>query len=55
MYKVAIVGAGVGGSYLSYCLARNGVDTIIFDFRAPQEKLCAGGITYKATAKFPVL
>lgn len=55
MYKVAIVGAGVGGSYLSYLLARNGVDTIIFDFRAPHDKLCAGGISYKATAKFPVL
>ena len=55
MYKVAIVGAGVGGSYLSYLLARNGVDTIIFDFRAPHDKLCAGGISYKAMAKFPVL
>ncbi|MBE9574771.1 MAG: NAD(P)/FAD-dependent oxidoreductase [Proteobacteria bacterium] len=55
MYKVAIVGAGVGGSYLSYLLARNGVDTVVFDFRAPHDKLCAGGISYKAMAKFPVL
>jgi len=55
VYKVAIVGAGVGGCYLSYLLARNGVDTIVFDFRAPYDKLCAGGISYKAMAKFPVL
>ena len=55
MYKVAIVGAGVGGCYLSYLLARNGVDTIVFDFRAPYDKLCAGGMSHKAMAKFPVL
>ena len=55
MYKVGIVGAGVGGSYLSYLLARDGLDTIVFDFRAPHEKLCGGGISYKAMAKFPVL
>jgi len=55
VYKVAIAGAGVGGSYLSYLLARDGIDTIIFDFRAPHEKLCAGGISYKAMARFPVL
>lgn len=55
MHKVAIVGAGVGGSYLSYCLAKNGLDTIIFDFRAPHEKLCGGGVSYKTMAKFPVL
>ena len=55
MYKVAIVGAGVGGSYLCYVLAKNGVDTIIFDSRAPHEKLCGGGISYQAVAQFPVL
>lgn len=55
MYKVAVVGAGVGGSYLCYVLAKNGLDTIIFDSRAPHEKLCGGGISYKAVAQFPVL
>jgi geranylgeranyl reductase family protein len=55
VYKVAIIGAGVGGSYLSYRLAKYGLDTIIFDFRAPHEKLCGGGISYKALAQFPVL
>ncbi len=55
MYKVAIIGAGVGGSYLSYRLARYGLDSIVFDFRVPHEKLCGGGISYKALVQFPVL
>lgn len=55
MYKVGIVGAGVGGSYLAYLLSKAGLDTVVFDFRAPHEKLCGGGVTYKAIAKFPVL
>jgi geranylgeranyl reductase family protein len=54
VYKLAIVGGGVGGSYLSWLLARNGLDTIIFDFRAPHEKLCGGGVSYKTMAKFPI-
>jgi len=52
MYKVGIIGAGVGGSYLSYLLSKKGVDNIILDFRVPHEKLCGGGISYKAIAKF---
>ena len=55
MYKVGIVGAGVGGSYLSYLLSKKGVDNIIFDFRAPHEKLCGGGVSYKTIARFPIL
>ena len=55
MYKVAIVGAGIGGSYLSYRLAQQGLETITFDFRVPHEKLCGGGITHKAMEEFPVL
>ena len=55
MYKVAIVGAGIGGSYLSYRLAEQGLEHIVFDFRAPHEKLCGGGITHKAMERFPVL
>ncbi len=55
MYKVVIVGAGVGGSYLSYLLSKKGLDNIIFDFRAPHEKLCGGGVSYKTVAKFPII
>ncbi len=55
MYKVGIVGAGVGGSYLSYLLSKEGLDNIIFDFRAPHEKLCGGGVSYKTMAKFPII
>lgn len=55
MYKVGIIGAGIGGSYLSYRLSKEGIDTIVFDFRAPHEKICGGGVTYKTIAKFPIL
>ena len=55
MYKVGIIGAGVGGSYLSYLLSKDGLDNIIFDFRAPHEKLCGGGVSYKTVTKFPII
>ena len=55
MYKVGIIGAGIGGSYLSYRLSKEGVDTIVFDFRAPHEKVCGGGVTYKAIEQFPII
>ena len=55
MYKVGIVGAGVGGSYLSYLLSKEGLENIIFDFRAPHEKLCGGGVSHKTMVRFPIL
>jgi len=55
MYKVGIVGAGVGGSFLSYLLSKKGLNIIVFDFRVPHEKLCGGGVTYKTAVKFPIL
>jgi len=55
VYKVAVIGAGIGGSYLSYRLAQQGLETITFDFRVPHEKLCGGGVTHKAVERFPVL
>jgi flavin-dependent dehydrogenase len=55
MYKVGIIGAGVGGSYLSYLLSKEGLENIVFDFRVPHEKLCGGGVTYKTMARFPIL
>ena len=55
MYKVGIIGAGIGGSYLSYRLSKEGVDTIVFDFRAPHEKTCGGGVSYKTIKRFPII
>jgi len=55
MYKVAIVGAGVGGSYLAYLLSKRGMDTVVFDPRTPHDKLCGGGVTPKAIMDFPLL
>jgi len=55
MYKVGIIGAGIGGSYLSYRLSKEGVDTIVFDFRAPHEKICGGGVSYKTIERFPII
>ncbi|HUV59499.1 MAG TPA: NAD(P)/FAD-dependent oxidoreductase [Desulfatiglandales bacterium] len=55
MYKVGIIGAGIGGSYLSYRLSKEGVDTIVFDFRAPREKICGGGVSYKTIERFPII
>jgi geranylgeranyl reductase family protein len=55
MYKVGIIGAGIGGSYLSYRLSKEGVDTIVFDFRAPHEKLCGGAVSYKTIKRFPII
>jgi len=55
MYKVGIIGAGIGGSYLSYLLSKEGVDTIVFDFRAPHEKICGGGVSYKTIERFPII
>jgi geranylgeranyl reductase family protein len=55
MYKVGIIGAGIGGSYLSYRLSKEGVDTIVFDFRTPREKICGGGVSYKTIERFPII
>ncbi|MFO8163463.1 MAG: geranylgeranyl reductase family protein [Thermodesulfobacteriota bacterium] len=55
MHKVAIIGAGISGAYLSHRLAKEGVDTIVFDFRVPHEKLCGGGISYKTMERFPLI
>lgn len=55
MYKVGIIGAGIGGSYLSYRLSKEGVETIIFDFRAPHEKICGGALSYKTIERFPII
>lgn len=53
--KVAIVGAGVAGAYLSGLLAEKGCSNLLFDHLAPYEKPCGGGVTSKAIREFPFL
>jgi len=47
MYKVGIIGARVGGCYLSWLLSKKGLDTIIFDFRAPMRNSAEGWLATK--------
>lgn len=53
--KVAIVGAGVAGAYLSGLLAEKGHPNLLFDHLAPYEKPCGGGVTSKTIREFPFL
>ena len=52
---IGIVGAGISGCYLAYLLAREGHEVELFDPKAPWEKPCGGGITYRTLQEFPVL
>jgi flavin-dependent dehydrogenase len=51
--KVAVVGAGPAGSYLSWLLARDGASVTLFDASFPREKPCGGGLTGKAVELLP--
>ena len=51
----AIVGAGPAGAHAALRLAKAGVKVALFDPKAPWEKPCGGGVTYKAWSRFPVL
>jgi len=53
--KVAIVGAGAAGAYLSGLLAERGCPNLLFDHIAPYEKPCGGGVTSKDIREFPFL
>ncbi len=53
--KISIVGAGVAGSYAAYLLAKKGEEVILFDHKAPWEKPCGGGVTWKGIRDFPSL
>ncbi len=55
MIEVAIVGGGPAGAYCAYCLAENGIYTVIFDHSHPREKPCAGIISPIAQDLFPFL
>ena len=49
-YDVAIVGAGPGGAWTAYLLARSGARVMVLDPSHPREKPCGGGITGRALA-----
>jgi flavin-dependent dehydrogenase len=51
--KVAVVGAGPGGSLLAARLAAGGVEVVLFDASHPREKPCGGGLTLKALDALP--
>jgi geranylgeranyl reductase family protein len=55
MDDIAVVGGGPAGSYLAYCLGKDGIGCTIFDDSHPREKPCGGGITSLALRKFPIL
>ena len=50
---VLIVGASVSGCRLAHRLASAGVPVTLFDFRAPWEKPCGGGLTGKLLRDYP--
>ena len=53
--RVAVIGAGVAGSFLSYLLAREQIDTVIFEKKTEREKPCGGGCTPKLIETHPLL
>jgi geranylgeranyl reductase family protein len=53
--RVAIIGAGVAGSFLAWLLSRKGVDCVIYDGAGVREKPCGGGCTSRVTRRYPFL
>ncbi len=53
--NIAIVGANLSGVYLSYLLAQQGSMVSLFDHKAPYEKPCGGGVSYKTFQEFSFL
>ncbi|RPI29684.1 MAG: NAD(P)/FAD-dependent oxidoreductase [Acidobacteria bacterium] len=52
--RVAVVGAGVAGSFLAYLLSARKIDCLIYEGRPPREKPCGGGCTAKITQRYPL-
>lgn len=50
---IAIAGAGVAGLYLACLLGEQKRKVLLFDHKAPWEKPCGGGLTYKVHDEFP--
>jgi flavin-dependent dehydrogenase len=55
MAEIVIVGGGPSGAMCGEQLARAGNSVHIFDEHLAWEKPCGGGLTYKATQRFPFL
>lgn len=54
LYDVTIAGAGPAGSVLAYELARKGIKVLLLEKdKLPRSKVCAGGITVRATSLLP--
>jgi len=53
--NVAIVGAGPGGSFCAWRLARAGARVTLYDPSHPREKPCGGGVTPGAFDRWPEL
>lgn len=50
--RIAVIGAGPGGSYCAYRLARDGHEVHLFDPIGPHEKTCGGGIPNRCIEHF---
>lgn len=53
--RVAIIGAGVAGSFLAWRLSERGWDCLIYDGAGPREKPCGGGCTGRVIRRYPFL
>ena len=53
-YDVTIAGAGPAGSVLAYELAKRGIKVLLLEkYKMPRDKVCAGGVTVRATSILP--
>ncbi|MHA1917246.1 MAG: NAD(P)/FAD-dependent oxidoreductase [Candidatus Ranarchaeia archaeon] len=47
-FKVAVIGGGPAGSFAAYCLAKKGIDVVLFEKeKMPRIKPCGGAISIK--------
>ena len=47
--RVVVAGAGPAGSVCAYLLLKSGIDVVLLDHaKFPRDKICGGGLTYKA-------
>ncbi len=55
IFDVAIVGGGPAGAYCAYHLAKNGINSVIFDPSHPREKPCGGGLSPEVLDRYPFI
>jgi flavin-dependent dehydrogenase len=51
--RIAVVGARLAGSYVSFLLSKQGHEVLLFDDSTKKEKPCGGGVTSKALRTMP--